>query len=96
MIMEYVGGDVDYNSGPYTVQFNVGVTSASLNISINDDDTYEKNETFTLTINVSSLPKSISVGANNSITVTIAANDGKYGVLCVFANHHFNCTISLV
>ena len=96
MIMEYVGGGVDYNSGPYTVQFNVGVTRVSLSISINDDDTYEKNETFTLTINVSSLPKSISVGANDSTTVTVAANDGKYRVLCVFANHHFSCTISLV
>ena len=76
--MEYVGGGVDYNSGPYTVQFDVGVTSASLNVLINDDNISETAETFNLTINVSSLMQSISVGVNDSTTVTIAASDGKY------------------
>ena len=78
IIMEYVGGGVDYNSGPYNVQFDVGVTNISLNVLITDDDISESAETFNLSINVSSLPKSISVGVNDSTTVTIAASDGKY------------------
>ena len=75
--MEYVGGGVDYNSGPYTVQFDVGVTRISLNVLITDDNISESAETFNLSINVSSLMQSISVGVNDSTTVTIAVSDGK-------------------
>ena len=76
--MEYVGGGMDYNSGPYNVQFDAGVTSASLNVLINDDNISESAETFNLSINETSLMQNISVGVNDSTTVTIAASDGKY------------------
>ena len=76
--MEYVGGGVDYNSGPYNVQFDVRVTRVSFNITLKDDSTKEDNETFTLSINSSSLPSSIILGDHNQTTVTIRNDDGKF------------------
>ena len=76
--MEYVGGGVDYNSGPYTVQFNAGVTRVLFNISINDDNIMEANELFNLNINTQSLPSSVTVGDPGQTTVTILSNDRKY------------------
>ena len=68
---------MDYNSGSYTVQFDAGVTRVSFNISINNDNIMEGNESFTLNINPS-LPSSVTIGDHNQTTVTILANDGKY------------------
>ena len=73
---------MDYNSGPYTVQFNVGVTNSSFNVMITDDNILENDETFNLNINTSSLPNAVTVGAPDQATVTIPANDGKYSILC--------------
>ena len=75
--MEYVGGGVDYNSGPYTVQFDAGVTRVSFNISVNDDDIFEDSETFNISIDSSSLHKRVTVGDNGHSVVTILDNDGK-------------------
>ena len=68
---------MDYNSGPYTVQFDAGVISASFSISINGDDIYEDSETFNISIDSSSLPKRVTVGDNGHSAVTILDNDGK-------------------
>ena len=76
--MEYVGGGVDYNSGPYSVQFNAGVTRVSFNVSIKNDNIMEGNESFTLSINPLLLPSSVTIADHNQTTVTILANDGKY------------------
>ena len=76
--MQYVGGGVDYNSGPYSVQFNVGVTIVSFNVTLKEDSTKEDNETFTLSINSSSLPSSIIIGDDSQTTVTIRNDDGKF------------------
>ena len=73
--MEYVGGDVDYNSGPYTVQFDIGVTRVPFNVSITEDNILEGNETFNLIIDSSSLPSKVII-ANGQATVTIVDNDG--------------------
>ena len=75
--MEYVGGGVDYNSGPYNVQFDAGVTSASFNVSINTDIMFEDNETFYLDINLHSLPRSVTVSDPGQTTVIIVDDDGK-------------------
>ena len=76
--MEYVGGGVDYNSGPYNVRFDAGVTSTSLNVSINNDNIMEGNESFTLNINPLSLSSGVTLADHTQTTVTILANDGKY------------------
>ena len=78
IIMEYVGGGVDYNSGPYTVQFDVGVTQMLFNVTMKDDSSLEDNETFTLNINSSSLPSSITIGDHRQTTVTIRNDDGRF------------------
>ena len=75
--MEYVGGGMDYNSGPYTVQFNAGVTHASFIIPIINDNIMEDNETFNFSINASLLPSTVTVSDSGQTTVTIVANDGK-------------------
>ena len=69
-----IGGD-DYHSGPYEVTFPAGVTIVSFNISIHDDDEYEDDEKFILTINSDSLPDGITTDSPSRVT-TIIVNDG--------------------
>ena len=76
--MEYVGGGVDYNSGPYTIQYSVGVTRVSFNVSIKNDIVLEGDEIFSLNVDSSSLPGHITVGDPGQATVTILANDGEF------------------
>ena len=75
--MEYVGGGVDHNSGPYTVQFNVGITRASFTVPVINDNVLEADESFDLNINASLLPIRVTAGDLDQTTVTILANDRK-------------------
>ena len=68
---------MDYISGPYTVTFPAGQTTATFNISINDDDIGEGDESFTLTINETSLPTNVTCGIFGEATVTIVNDDSK-------------------
>ena len=68
---------MDYNSGLYTVQFDVGLLSATLNISINNDDIFEDNEMFSISIDSSSLPNRVTIGNHSQSTVTIIESVGK-------------------
>ena len=70
-------GGVDYNSGPYTVTFPAGVTTASFNISITDDNISEDNEDIQIAINDSSLPSRVSVSNPGQSTITIVNNHSK-------------------
>ena len=70
------GGGVDYDSGPYTATFPAGVTSVPFDVPINDDLILEFNEIFTVTINSSSLPDSVTVSNPDVATVTVINNDG--------------------
>ena len=67
---------MDYTSRSYSVTFPAGVMSVPFNITINDDNIFEENENFTLTIN-SSLPTGVMVGNPGQATVTIVDNDCK-------------------
>lgn len=49
-IQPYIIGTIDYISGPYIATFFAGLTNATLNISINNDDILENNENFFTTI----------------------------------------------
>ena len=82
--MEYVGGGVDYNSGPYNVQFDAGMTRMSFAILINNDDILEEDEIFNLKINAQLLPDSVTAGDPGQTTVTILANDRKHIVKITF------------
>ena len=68
------GGD-DYSSGPYNVLFTAGTTNSSFTISISDDNTFEDNESFVLTI--TSLPNIITAGDPLQATVTIVDDEGN-------------------
>ena len=57
----------------HSVTFPAGVMSVPFNVSINDDNIFEDNENFILTIN-SSLPTGVMV---NQATVTVMDNDRK-------------------
>ena len=78
--MEYVEA-MDYTSGPYSVQFDAGVTNGSFIVIINDDNVLENDERFNLNINPSSLPSGVTVGSPGQATVTIPANDGELNFL---------------
>ena len=70
------GGGVDYDSGPYSVTIPAREHGGFLDVFINDDEIHEDDETFNLTINLSSLPDRV-VSNFNRATVTIEDNDGK-------------------
>ena len=70
---------MDYDSGPYNVTIPVGKTSGTCNITINDDDISEGNETFMITITSSA---SVTCVDHCQATLTVLDNDGKK-VVCV-------------
>ena len=69
---------MDYTSGPYTVTFAAGSTTATFDVPINDDTIPESSEDFILTIDDISLPSGVTVGSPGEATVTIVDNDGKH------------------
>ena len=81
LMLWVIGGGEDYDSGPYPIMFLAGMTSIPFSISINNDTTFEANETFMININ-SQLPYNIMVGDPVEAIVTIVDDDSKY-------NFHF-------
>ena len=72
------GEGVDYIPGLYIVMFRAGETMVPFDITINDDDVLEGNETFMLTIDPSSLPTGVTQSDPGQATVTIVDNDCKF------------------
>ena len=76
MYLLYTVGTCDYGgSRRYSVTFPPGVTRATFNINITDDDIFEGPETFILSIISSSLPSRVTRGSPNRATVIIMDND---------------------
>ena len=71
----YAGND--YGSGPYTVTFPFGMTTAYFFVPIINDNLIEGNETFTLTLNPLLLPSDVVVGHPAEAVVTITDGAGK-------------------
>ena len=69
---------MDYDSGPYSITFIAGDIRVTFNVTVTDDNVFEGKESFTLTINPNSLPKSVVVDDPRNATVTIVDNDGEY------------------
>ena len=68
---------MDYDSGPYNVTIPTGQTTATFDVPINDDNIFEGNESFMLTINEPSLPTGVTRGNPGQATVNIVDNDRK-------------------
>ena len=81
---------MDYGSGPYEITFTVGTTEASFNVSLTDDNIFESNENFMITIDPSSLPNNVTVGDRKRVTVIIMDDDGNYFVLNVYMHELLN------
>ena len=67
----------DYGSRVHTVPIPTNVTSFTYNITINDDDLYEIDETFKLQINETSLHTQIKRIHPYVTTVTIVEDDER-------------------
>ena len=75
--MSVFTGNVDYNSGLYTVTFPAGMTSALFDIAIIDDNIHEESEYFDLIIaTVQDIPERIHFGEYLNATIFIEDNDG--------------------
>ena len=70
------GGGVDYFSGPYNVTFPIGSTNVSFDITIVDDNVFEFDEIFN--ISITSITNGPIVGTPAVATVTIIDNTSKY------------------
>ena len=69
-----IGGD-DYSSGPYNVSFASGKTAAYLFISLLDDELYEGDEYFNVTIG--SLPHGIVRAHPDTANIKIVDDECK-------------------
>ena len=78
MYVKLLTGNVDYESGPYNVKFGKRSTRAKLCIMIIDDRILEMDETFSLTIDINSLPSGLVVEDPSTVKVTILDNECKY------------------
>ena len=76
-IIEARGGD-DYELGSFGVTIPAGETSVSFNISIIDDNIFEGNESFSLTIDSSSLPSRVLLQESCVVVITIVNDDGEF------------------
>ena len=95
IIYDFKGGGVDYGSGPYEITFTAGTTEASFNVSLTDDNIFESNENFMITIDPSSLPNNVTVGDRKRVTVIIMDDDGNYFVLNVYMHELLNLFYSI-
>ena len=80
----YVTSDgQDYTGGDYPVIFPAGSTKANFSIPIIDDDIYENDETFFLTLVIPQPAQNIGVmrGDPFMATVTIIDDDGECSVI---------------
>ena len=84
---------MDYTSGQYTVTIPAGVTMIAFGVPITDDKVSEGVENFTLTINHSSLPISVTRGTPGQATVTIVDDERKYKI-CNVIQYEYNYIVT--
>ncbi|MGM9500767.1 beta strand repeat-containing protein [Desertifilum tharense IPPAS B-1220] len=68
-------GGQDYDNTPQTITFAANQTTATLTVPITDDDIFEGDETFTLSL--ANPSNNAVIGAQSTATVTIIDNDGQ-------------------
>lgn len=87
------GGSIDYNSGPYTVNFPIGSTNSSFDIMVYNDNVFEDNETFNVSIN--SITNGHVVGTPGVVAVTIIDTTSKLfrNCLAIYVATQVNYTL---
>jgi len=71
-----IAGGNDFESGPFNVTIPAGQLSIPFNISIiNNDNLFEGNRSFTLTIDSSYLPSGVYLQPNCMLIATIVDDD---------------------
>ena len=83
-----LAGNDDYTPGPYIVTFPAGVTSATFDISIVDDNIIESDESFLLVINQSSLHSRVIQGSPGTVPVSIVDDDSKSLNVKIILKYH--------
>ena len=74
-------------SGPFTVTIPPAeMGRASLSIEIFRDDILENTESFSLTINPSSLPSNVVAGDRDQVVITIEDDSGKLISIMLLTN----------
>ena len=79
-MINIVTGNMDYKPRPFSLTFRASVNSIPVIVGLIDDNIFEGNETFTLTIDYdpSSLPNNVIVTEPSEVVVVISDNnDGK-------------------
>ena len=69
--------DTDYDHGPFYVTFPANQTSVSFNVSLNEDNEVEKNETFHLEILDPILLNGVKLLEDHTCKVTIVDTTSK-------------------
>ena len=88
--------DDDFGSGPYNVTFMAQNTRASFTVPISDDDMFENNENFILTIDPYSLTNNVTISDPDQATVTITDDDCEYFICIATYNYNHGCIIHLL
>ena len=73
----FITGDVDYEAGPFNFIINAGETFVPFNISIYNNDVFQGNKSFNLSIHSPSLSHKFSVQSDCMLTVVIMDDDSK-------------------
>ena len=77
-MINIVTGNVDYQRRSFSLTFRASVNSIPVIVRLIDDNIFEGNENFTLTIDPSSLPNNVMVTQPSKVVVVISDdNDGK-------------------
>ena len=80
-MINIVTGNVDYQRRPLSLKFSPSVNSVPFIVKLIDDDIFEGNENFTLTIDSSKLPGNVMVAQPSEVVIVITDdNDGKYSL----------------
>ena len=78
-MINIVTGNTDYQRRPFSLTFSASINSIPVVVRLIDDNIFEGNENFTLTIDSSKLPDRVTVVQPSEVVVVITDdNDGKY------------------
>ena len=88
LCIQYTGDD-DYVSGPFNVTVPAGSINVSFNIPIINNNVYEDNERFTVTINPYTLPSRIHQQHNCMLVVIIMDDDRKFDCTSNYRLHTY-------